>query len=114
YPTSYAGAVRIRVIPINQDPNVPHVTKRTGEVTLMLEATGEPRMLNFGVIGNAMIDKAVDDLGQSLFVAMADPMADNVNEIVNPNGVIIRRTTVYNPYMNATQRHVVVRLKAGD
>jgi hypothetical protein len=110
YPTSYAGAVRVRVVPLTQQPNV---AKRDGEVAVLLEVTGEPRMQHFGVVGNAMIDKALDEHGQSLFVTM-DPVADN-NQIQDPNGrIIIRGGTVYHPYGNQIQRYVVVRLKAGE
>ncbi len=112
YPTSYAGAVRVRVVPLSQQPNVAS-SKKDGEVLLLLEVIGEPRMQHFGVVGNAMIDKAMDNHGQSLFVTM-DPVADN-NPIAGPNGRIIIRggpSTYYNP--NLVQRYVVVRLKAGE
>ena len=87
YPTSYAGAVRVRVVPLNQLQGVPNPGKQAGEIVLVLEATGEPRMQGFTVNGNAMIDKALDDVGQSLFVTMADPQMDN-NGNFGPNGPI--------------------------
>jgi len=110
YPTSYAGAVRVRVVPMDPQQGVPNVAKQAGEIVLVLEATGEPRMQGFAVNGSAMIDKALDDVGQSLFVTMADPQMDNGG--FGPNGNI-RITRIYNPY-NLAQRHVVVRLKVGE
>jgi len=41
YPTSYAGAVRVRVLPLNQ-AGIPNTTKQPGEMLVVLEATGEP------------------------------------------------------------------------
>jgi len=108
YPTCYAGAVRVRVVPLEHHPGV---AKRDGEVAVLLEVCGEPRMQGFGAVGNAMIDKALDEHGQSLFVTM-DPVADN-NQVVNPNGRVLIRSNVY-PNANQPQPFVVVRLKAGE
>jgi len=112
YPTSYAGAVRIRVLPLSTQPNAP---KREGEILVLLEATGEPRMQNFGVVGSAMIDKALDDAGQALFVVM-DQVVDN-NDFNVPNGIrgrVIVNGQVYNPYGTGIHRHALVRLKVGE
>ena len=101
------------MIPVSQLQGVPNASKQPGEVMLVLEATGEPRMQSFSVIGSAMIDKALDNLGQSLFVTMADPQINNNGGFVWAAASASMRGG-YSPYNNLQQRHVVVRLKAGE
>jgi hypothetical protein len=55
---SYAGSVRARVY---ASPGA-----KPGEYRLILEASAEPRLQEFALVGNPTIDKAIDDQGQKL------------------------------------------------
>ncbi len=56
---SYAGAVRSRVFPI---------AGQAGEYRWTLEASAEPRLQGFTMVGTPALDKAVDDHDQKLIV----------------------------------------------
>jgi hypothetical protein len=66
-PTCYAGAVRIRLLPPAAG------VKRAGETAFVLEAAAEPRLENFSLTAAPRIDRALDDRGQDLSLAL-DPM----------------------------------------
>jgi len=75
-PTCYAGSVRIRVVRTTAAAN--------GEIDIVVEVAGEPRLLDFAPSGQPVITKAVDDQGQLLSpLGMPDappampPMANN-------------------------------------
>jgi hypothetical protein len=61
--TVYAGAVRIRVVP-PPDGAAP----TAGETQIWLDVTAEPRLQEFSVAGTPLIDRAIDDQGQILFL----------------------------------------------
>src|SRR5205823_2045465 len=68
---SYAGAVRSRLV---AGP------KRDGEYVLVLEASAEPRLQGFGIVGNPAIDRALDDQGQALTMNL-EPLPQNPAEV---------------------------------
>jgi hypothetical protein len=113
-PTSYSGAVRVRVadgVP-QQFGAVPAPQKRAGEALILLEVSPEPRLQNFQLLGGVQIEKAVDDQGQKLSVPM-EPMPGEVGGVVGPGGAIARPYPGYNPY-NVFNRYTYVRLKLGE
>jgi hypothetical protein len=57
---SYAGSVRTRVYPI--------AGAKPGLYQLNLEASAEPRLHGFTMVGTPTLEKAVDDQGQTLFL----------------------------------------------
>jgi hypothetical protein len=109
-PTCYSGAVRIRVLPANQPRQIGVQPAQAGEVLLILEVTAEPRLQNFVILG-ARAQKAVDDQGQQLTIAM-EPMPN-----VNPNGVVNGGFAgAPAPFVRygSLQQQVALRLKLGD
>jgi hypothetical protein len=57
---SYAGSVRTRVYPL--------AGAEAGQYQLNLEASAEPRLQGFTIVGMPTLEKALDDQGQSLFL----------------------------------------------
>ncbi len=109
-PTSYAGAVRIRIVP--NHPQVQSLPRVAGEVHLILEATPEPRLQNFKLVGSPRIDKATDDQGQELIVAMDPaPNAGNANAVAANAGVVFLEMS---PQAASVSRAVPLRLKRGE
>jgi hypothetical protein len=101
-PTFYHGALRIRLLTFTQAP--PGVAPRQeGEALFLLEVTPEPRLLGFDIVGSPRVEKAVDDLGQEVILAM-EPMGQP-GHFVN---------TYYNPQSPGTVRQAVLRLKLGS
>lgn len=70
-PTQLAGSIRIRAVPDTGK-------MQPGEIRLVLEASAEPRLREFGIIATPLIDKAIDDQDQKL-VAAPMPMPQNPN-----------------------------------
>jgi hypothetical protein len=75
-PTTYCGALRIRMLPSNTASDL--LTKfgqpaQTSDAVLVLDVSPEPRLRNFAVVGSARIDKAIDDQGQSLTAVLEQP-----------------------------------------
>jgi hypothetical protein len=70
-PTCYSGAVRIRLLP---GPG-----KQAGIANFLLDVAAEPRLQNFSLVGTPRIDKAIDDQGQSLMLAMQPMPPQPVN-----------------------------------
>jgi hypothetical protein len=115
-PTSYAGAVRVRVVPAApQQPGVPapQAGKRDGEAQIHFQVSAEPRVQNFQLMGDVQIDKAVDDQGQQLSVPM-EPMPVANPAVERLGG--LRVQTYYNPYspQGLFHRYTSVRLKRGE
>jgi hypothetical protein len=106
-PTCYTGSVRIRALP----PSTPvqSFPKRDGEILFALEAFPEPKLQLLSVLG-VRIDKALDDQGQNLGVAMA------VGEAPGPagGGFGVARTMIARPVFLGGARQVPIRLKKGD
>jgi hypothetical protein len=113
--TYYAGAVRVRVLPYDR-ASMPGIRpKGEGETLLVLEITGEPKLSNFRVEGSPRVDKAIDDQGQALSMAM-DPMPNDPGALAGAE-LALRPRIVQNPYILSTsmQRELVpIRLKLGD
>jgi len=121
--TSYAGAVRVRVLPSAMAKNA----KQEGTHQLVLDAAAEPRLQGFRIVGTPSIDKAVDDQGQSLAAALP-PLDPNAGDpavggfggggiVINGNVVIANGRIIGGmPGMTGGmgQRQAVVRLKTGD
>jgi hypothetical protein len=89
-PTCSTGSVRIQVIDKSISPK--------GEIDLVLEVTGEPRLADFGALGTAAIDKALDEHGQVLNGTAGAPRLDRDDMegkvlakvlIVNGNNVMV-------------------------
>ncbi len=76
------GAVRLGVLPPAQ-AQIKVPAGKANEAFLVLEATAEPRLKGFGMVGVVRVQKAVDDQGQTLQVASettpppADPDIDD-------------------------------------
>jgi hypothetical protein len=69
-PTCQAGSVRIRLVQATTLPS--------GEIEVVLDVAGEPRLEGFGSHGQPRVDRAIDDRGQQLAgVPLPLPTADN-------------------------------------
>src|SRR5439155_13197458 len=80
-----AGAVRVRAVGVKGG--------KAGELALSLEASAEPRLREFRVVGVREITRAVDDQGQNLTLAgSAKPPSKNRGSI-NINGQTITPPT---------------------
>lgn len=91
-PTHLAGSVRIRAVPDAGKANV-----STGEARLVLDASAEPRLRDFGIIAAPVIEKAVDDQGQVLRMVPAPvPAPQNPNPgVFGGNGVAVVNGQVF-------------------
>ena len=98
-PTCYSGAVRIRLLP--------GAGNQAGVANFLLDIAAEPRLQNFSLVGTPRIDKALDDQGQSLMLAM-DPMPPQPG-----NGPIALPARVRMPFIGMT-RQFPIRLKLGE
>lgn len=98
YPTHYAGAARIRILPGNQP-------KDDKEVSLLLEVRPEPGM-HWKQGADARIARAIDEQGQAL--------AQQVPEAVAPvgGGIMVRRRVAVEPQVSMLR--IPVRLKLQD
>jgi hypothetical protein len=115
------GSVRLRVLPPAAGAAPP-----AGETVVWLDVTAEPRLLDFGAIGAAQIDRAIDDQGQSLELVPAPVNPPNgigngiANGIANGNAIVIVNGRVIGPGGMPVagpipkQRQVPVRLKLGE
>jgi len=97
-PTFYAGAVRVRLLPGNGN--------QAGQAGFLVDISAEPRLQDLTLIGTPRIDKAIDDQGQSLMMAMG-PMPQQP-----ANGNIAARRIAMPA--NANQRQALIRLKLGE
>jgi len=97
-PTFYAGAVRVRLFPGNGN--------QAGQAGFLVDISAEPRLQDLSLIGIPRIDKAIDDQGQSLMMAM-EPMPQ---QQANAN-FAARRIAMPT---NANQRQALIRLKLGE
>jgi hypothetical protein len=103
-PTFYYGALRIRLLPANRATDIAVQPRQKDEVLFILEVTPEPGLQGFTIVGSPRIEKALDDLGQELALAM-EPMGTpghlvmhNPYQLYNPDGV----------------RQAALRLKLGE
>jgi len=108
-PTCYAGAVRIRALPVGTP--IPGFAPREGEITVPLQVTTEPK-LQFQSLINVRIDKAVDDQGQDLLQSMTDA-GGNPNDVPAVN-VAKAAFVVRQPQPAPGAAPVPVRFKKGD
>jgi hypothetical protein len=114
YPTSYHGAVRIRIVP---KASVPTPPAGKGEVVLILEATPEPKLLNFNLVGTPTVKKVVDDQDQKLSMAAepATPEPAQPNPLAGGGGAVGgRRIAQPAPWAMGGQRYAILRLKLGE
>jgi hypothetical protein len=74
---SYAGSVRARVYPLNEG--------KTKHYSLKVEASAEPRIQGFAVVGAPIITQAVDNHGQKLRL-VPPPAEENANSAPIPQG----------------------------
>ncbi|MBI3409182.1 MAG: hypothetical protein HY040_12615 [Planctomycetes bacterium] len=116
---SYAGAVRVRVLP------TPDVLKKqgdkAGQYIVIVDVAGELKLQSFNVTNNVTLEKAVDDQGQMLSLTANMPMGNGEgggNPVAPapaaPGGFVILGGLAGSPSPYAANRQVVVRLKAGE
>ena len=109
-PTSLNGSVRVRALPANSVPAT------NGELHVVLEAVGEQRLQNFGVVDALFFDKATDDQGQRLELIPENPFANqNMNFNNGFNRIMIVNGNVV-PFGGASallHRTMVFRFKPG-
>jgi hypothetical protein len=104
-PTCSTGSVRVQVINV--------FVSQHGEIDVVLEVTGEPRLTEFGAVGTATVDKALDDCGQNLTIATGAPkMGSDDIEARVANVVIVNGNVMMGG--PGTPRQVVVRLLASE
>jgi hypothetical protein len=110
-PSGSTGSIRIHVVSISA--TMPH-----GEIDLVLEVTGEPRLGPLGVLGTVTVDKAIDDRGESL---VSVPVTEQYgsDDVLLRHKVAIRRAQVVGGKVTVdvagsdSSRQVKVRLEAG-
>jgi hypothetical protein len=113
-PTSLAGSVRVRIVPLPRKDDVP-----AGETRLLLEVAAEPRLQDFEVVGLVQVKKATDDQGQTLTMAAepraapADPAEELPGPIVVVNGKILPLPDALYGSLPPPQRSVAFGLKLG-
>jgi hypothetical protein len=106
-PTSYSGALRIRLLPASKASEIGVQPRQAGEALFVLEVSAEPKLQMFSVTGHPSLQRAVDDLSQDLTLAMEPtPNLDS-----NPNPNRLTGTMVYN--VNRSLPQVALRLKLG-
>jgi len=108
-PTSYHGAVRMRLLPASQTTAAAVQPRQEREALFLLEVTPEPRLQQFSVISQPRIDKATDDQGQTLAMVMEPTVADlNAWQIAE----IVRLFD--QPVFGLAPHHATLRLKLGE
>lgn len=110
-PTSYSGAVRVRLLPASAEQRN---SAKPGEMVFVLDVDAEPRLQNFTLAATPQIEKAIDDQGQTLQVAMDEQQgAANIgNPNINP-AILQRLVIAQNGYQQIRQQ-ALVRFKAGE
>src|SRR5206468_10979988 len=102
----YHGALRNRILPASKAAGIGAAPRQPGEALFILEVTPEPRLQNFVVTASPRLEKAVDEQGQELALAMEPALDPNATVQYQPGS---------NPYNNRVlQRQVALRLKLGD
>lgn len=123
--SSYAGAVRVRVLPT---PDVlGKQAKKNNQYTIVLDVAAEPKLVSFNVTGTFTIEKAIDNQGQTLTIAVDMPMGGDTAPAGQGGGVqavpappaiaqpAIQLMDVAMPVAGPVRnRQIVVRLKAGE
>jgi hypothetical protein len=105
-PTSYAGSVRIRLLP----PASVNMQANAGETLLVFELSAEPRLQVFRPQGAPNIIRVKDDQGQNL-TTVEQPAAPQAN----PGPFQFPQIQPGNPFgVPAQQRFISVRLKLGQ
>jgi hypothetical protein len=109
-PTYYAGAIRFRALPA--DINV--IKPTAEEQVFILEVTPEPKLQWLGLAG-LNIQKAVDELGQSLAQSTAKEGEGDQGKAAPPNAGP-RGDRIAPPFTgwNTVQQQVPARLKKGE
>jgi len=109
YPTSYFGAVRVRLLPAG-----PNAKAQAGETLMLMEVTAEPRLQNFQITSSPSIVRALDDQGQ-LLAAIEQPANNNPN-FGQPNPPPFAFPNPFNQIgnQNNQQRTFPIRLKLGE
>jgi hypothetical protein len=104
-PTCYAGAVRIRAVPLPRD-----LRPASGETLVLLEASPQPGLSWLGLIGDR-IDVARDSAGQNLEPVNLDEGEGIPGALVMQNKFVVRRTE--NERTALDFRYRPIRLKRG-
>jgi len=110
-PTCFVGSVRVRALPANSAGN-----PLPGEVNVVLEVVGEPRLQNFGIVDALYFDRAVDDQGQRLeplleshFSPQSQYAMQNFQRVMIVNGNLVP----FGGQNGQQQRTAVFRFKPG-
>jgi len=109
-PTSYSGAVRVRLLPATAEQRR---AAQPGELVFLLDVDAEPRLQNFTLAATPQIEKAVDDQGQSLQIAMDTDANPNVQN-ANVNGIAINRLLIARNGYQQLRQQALIRFKAGE
>ncbi|MFO0811429.1 MAG: hypothetical protein U0746_22595 [Gemmataceae bacterium] len=102
-----SGSVRVRLLPVGTP--FPSAIPGRDEAVFPLHVSPEPRLTMMNVL-SATIERAVDDLGQTLIVSdlRPDPTSDDLEFVIMPAGVI--QTRPARP--RGTQ--IALRVRTGD
>jgi hypothetical protein len=100
---SYAGSVRIRAYAL---PGA-----KPGEYQLALEASAEPRLQDFNLVGMPSLEKVIDEEGQTLSLA-PEPTPPNLQAAPAARVLIANRGLLRQGTM-PLQRQISLHLKAG-
>lgn len=101
--TSYHGATRIRLLPLEMAKSAP---RSPDTITLVLDVAGEPRFEGFQLIGNPTVDKAVDNHGQELMMSTLFQIGEGVNQFR-------QQALIRVPYQTTHQRQTYLHLQVG-
>lgn len=115
--TSYYGAIRVRLQPMNHPPMVsllpappdgtpPALPKMDG-IWFLFTISPEPSLRGFSVLGQPHVEKAIDEHGQNLTVAMDDALPNNQINNLRLNRAIYSSTA-------AAPMQCQLRLKKGE
>jgi len=101
---SYTGAVRTRLYALAKD--------KSPDYHLMLEASAEPRLQDFAIVGVPAIEKATDENG--------DPVAINREAMVEKGPkdqtlmTAVGVATIDGAFVDSSRRHVILHFKPGE
>jgi len=113
-PTSYQGALRIRLLPASRATEIAVQPTQKGESLFILEVSAEPRLQQFAVVGTPRLEKALDDLGQQLTLVM-EPMPGNQDggqaNVING---LVQAMPIYINNVGSQPRQVALRIKLGE
>jgi len=110
-PTHYAGAVRIRALPVGTA--IPGFAPVDGEVVVPLQVTAEPKIQVQSLLG-VKIEKAIDDQDQGLTQAMLEG-GNNEVPVANNGLLLAKAAFVARPnVMPVGVAPIPVRLKKGE